>query len=76
MSELGDINLALEHLLASLLDEDIPAGTLRQIVRSCRQSVIEGERQTHQSPGIAALASELRFELLEGGGFRYTDDEG
>ncbi len=58
----------IEHLIAALLDETVPAGDLRQIIKSVRQSILECDPDLHSSPGISALARELTVELLFGKG--------
>lgn len=67
--------LAIEHLIAELVDEVVPAGELRRIVKSVRQSVLEGDRVLSQSPALTALVHELTIELLDGKGNDYDSED-
>ena len=62
-----DERLAVDHLLAGLLEETA-AGELLSIVRSARQSVLESDEDLHPLAALGMLARELRRELFEGEG--------
>lgn len=61
----ADLYAAVHEFMCELLDEYVPAGELRRIVKSVRMTLSEQSRQDYDT-GVGLLATMLTHELLTG----------